>query len=292
MKPKNKTMSPEAGDLIKNMRISGRKKLKAWKKILKDAAVYDQGIDEAYRRAGKLFSLFMRGIVGLLVVTALIWGITENTNYTLLSLILPAASLFLAVFYYFRENRLQKIDLANDFRMILIPFLDAVTEDIRPGDKIKLDLDIAGETAEKIVKQEDLKPGRYDRVLETSYLDPWLKLECPLADGGVLYLNIKNYSTARERFWTNPRGKPKYKCKWKKRATVVAGMMPNPDLLTPDSNLNQGKRFRIVEKGGRRMIRTSKKFKFKSTGVKPEKFVSRDDILKMFFKLYSLTGQV
>ena len=150
-------------------------------------------------------------------------------------------------------------------------------------------LDLSGPTDKKIVKKEQIPPGRFKKVTETIYADPWCRLEAPLAEGSRLILDIENTYVAHERHWRNARGKHKSKTKWKKQVTIKTGLAPNASVLEFDPQALEalGNKEKIKtsarEKGLTALL--SRSFKFKEVNKMPEATVSEEELLAMYFQL-------
>jgi hypothetical protein len=87
---------------------------------------------------------------------------------------------------------------------------------------VRLDLDLSSPTV-KIKKQSESAPfalGVYHKVIDTMYLDPWMKAEAVLVDGSKLSWSVTETIRERKKTKRNARGKYKMKTKYSKKTEV------------------------------------------------------------------------
>lgn len=288
-------LSPSARQIVDDKRIEGKKRLKEWFKLMKEVAVFDESTDALRQKAYSRGIISIIGAVILFIVNfVFIFLAAEGiVGGWIFFISVPAIILCIIgiVVFMLKGSRLKKFDLTNEFRITLLPFLQAISEDIRPGSRIKMSLDMSGATEEKVIKNEEIPPGRFKKLVETIYDDPWLKMEIVLAEGSRLLLNIESQYICHDRYWRNPRGKHKHKAKWKKLVKVTAGLAPNNEMINYDrdviENISQSDKMRFAEKTGGELARLTRKFKFKAVNEAPEESVTTDDLLGMLFQLGS-----
>ncbi|MBU2549982.1 MAG: hypothetical protein KKB20_16340 [Proteobacteria bacterium] len=292
-KPKIKDLSPEAARLVFDKQVSGRRRLKDWRRLLGDVAAFDEAADRL-RSSSRTWGYTLLVLSFILSIgTAIVAGAVSDGDLPewLLYILMPAipVSIGLTVFLLIRAWRLKRVDMANDFRVSLVPFLEAMAEDIEPRAKIQMELNTAGPVLNKLTSKQEVPPGRFKRVVETVYSDPWLSMEAPLAGGSRLMLHIENTYQSQDRYWKNSSGKSKHKCKWKKWVTVTAGLAPNPDLLSFEtmetSRPAEGEKIKLRERTSGQKAASTRKFKFKSVNEVPEEAVTVEDLIGMFLGL-------
>ncbi|MEW5725263.1 MAG: hypothetical protein AB1896_19270, partial [Thermodesulfobacteriota bacterium] len=259
--------------------------LKGWVALLSEAAAFDEAADELRAKCGKRAILFLILSIAFGFLAFFTFGIT---------LILFVPALVLTIVYFVKKGRLKKIDLDNEFRRVLLPFLETIAEDIPAEGRLRLELDLAGPVEAKIVQRQEIPPGRFRKVLETVYQDPWCRAEVPLMDGSRLILDIENTFVTQDRYWRNPRGKSKHKTKWKKLVSATAGLAPagffdfDQGLLGREAG---GEKLKLKEKQGAEIARLTRKFKFKAVNAQPAETIGPDALLAMFFQLGSMLKQ-
>jgi hypothetical protein len=275
------SLSPAAQQIVATKKVSGDDRLKGWFTVLREVAAFDNTVDELRAKASKRATIFLIISIALLFLGFFTFGITA---------IVAIPCIVLTIVYFVKKSKLSKIDLSNEFRTVLIPFLQTMSEDIQPKGRIALTLDMAGPSKEKIVSEQEIPPGRFRKVRETIRQDPWCRLSAPLTNGARLILNVDNVYVTHDRYWRNPRGKSKHKAKWKKQVNVTAGLIPSGalefDKAEVDSMAVMDK-MKLKEKADSQMVRLTRKFKFKAVNQAPEESVTTDDLVGMFFHIGS-----
>jgi hypothetical protein len=281
------TLSPELKQIITEKKVQGQKRLKDWLRLLREVAAFDEATDQLLAKAKKRFILFL--------VLAIVSGFL--TAFTVV--LFPVPIVFLVAMIVFivlmvkannQKKQLRQIDLSNDFRTVLVPFLQVMAEDINSRGQISMELGFAGPSQANIVQQGPILPGRFKKVVETIYRDSWLRLDAPLIEGSHLLLSIENKFVSHDRHWRNARGKSKHKVKWAKMAIVTAALRPNPNLADIDASLAADAvvKLKVSSKEKGDMARISRKFKFKSITEPPADNVSVDDLVQMCFNLSAM----
>lgn len=275
------SLSPAAQKIIETKKISGDDRLKGWFTILREVAAFDSVADELRAKASKRATIFLIVSIVLLFLGFFTVGITA---------ILAIPCIVLTIVFFVKKKGYQKIDLANEFRTVLIPFLQTMSEDIQPKGRISLTLDMAGPSKEKIVSEQEIPPGRFKKVKETIRQDPWCRLNAPLANGARMVLQIDNLYVTHDRYWRNPRGKSKHKAKWKKQVMVTAGLIPAGALAFDKGEVESMAvmdKMKLKEKDQNQMVRLIRKFKYKAVNQAPEESVTTDELVGMFFHIGS-----
>ena len=293
-------LSPPAQQVVAEKRLSGRKRVKEWQKLISELAEFDRISDRLEDRAGNFTIL---GIV--LIVAALIaWfvafvaadpGQSATLAVRIPALVAIAAGIALVIYHGRRWRYFAKVDLANDFRLCIPPFLDVLADDIEPRGKVAMDLDMAGINADKQVEKHKIPPGRFDKVVETVYHDPWCHLAATLADNSQIILDIENHFIRHDRTRTrrsaSGKRKTKTKTKWKKLILVTAAVVPNAEHLQWDAEgigaRATEEKLKLAEKKGAQVCRLVRKFKF-AAPKQPEDVAPPDEIIGMFMDLFAM----
>jgi hypothetical protein len=288
-----KGLSKAAETAARKRQVFGRLRLNRWLGILKELASYDDAGDQLRSRAKRGSAISVVSFIVLLFLLFAFWG---GGELLVVSMALGCGALIaLGLFVYFlkRMTQLKDLDLANDFRSVLIPFLIAIREDVPPKEKIRLNLDLAGPLETKVIRQGDLGQRGGKEVHETVYSDPWCHLEAPLAAGKHITLEIANTYIRHEVRWRTSRGKNKTKSKWKKLVVVRAEMAPDARrfLLDPGAVKKErgegGLKLKKRVDGEAAVIKM--KQKFRSVGPDPPaESVQTKQIVAMFLRLGSL----
>ena len=293
-------LSPSAQAAVTSKAVAGRKRTKEWKRLIDELADFDAVSDRLQARARNFLILGIvlaaLGVVGGIFVAA---G-SSSGGVPQALLVLPLAALAagaaLAICHGARWSRFRKLDLANDFRLCIPPLLDVLADDLEPRAKVRLQLDMAGIGKEKLVRKHNIPPGRFRKVIESVYHDPWCHLAAQLADGSQLVLDIENHLIEHDRRWTtrSRSGKTKFKrkSKWKKLVVVSAAVVPNAERLAWDEGevgaRSTDEKLKLAEKKGAKVCRLVRKFKFSAVNQQPDGVASSDDIVGMFMELFKM----
>ncbi|MBF0549808.1 MAG: hypothetical protein HQK60_04670 [Deltaproteobacteria bacterium] len=277
---------------VKDGRIQGQHSLNTWLSLLGELVRYKTERERLRARYGKLarISLFLLSIMG-----AVSWVLLPQPlrlppaifiAVYALDLILAGMAILGIVGYIWFRGKV----VINDFSLLLIPALKMLKDDLKPGSRIKLKLDLRGPVKEKILRERKLPPGNYVKLTETIYSDRWLEMEAVLVKGHRLIFRITNKYLRYKRIRRNPRGKFKLKTKWKKIVTVTGSIRPNAQRLQVDPvKLNDsrisGKTKFKSKKGG--SCRLSRKYKFKPESMADSMTVTPKELIGLSLNLCS-----
>lgn len=286
--------SPEAQEVVTTKQAGGRKRLSDWKALIDELADLDAASDRLQARSKNLMVLGIVFIVLGGIGSAIAAGAAPLG--LIISIPFVVGGLVLAFYQGARWRRFKAMDLANDFRLCLPPLLDALAEDVEKKARVQMTLDLAGATKAKITQTGKIPPGRFRKIIETVYHDPWCHMAAPLADGSQLVLDIANELTSHERHWTKRgrRGKIKFKkkTKWRKVVVVSAAVVPNAERLAWDtgevSAQSATEKLKLAEKKGAQVCRLIRKFKFSAVNEQPAGVVEPKELVGMFMHLFTL----
>ncbi|MHC1741872.1 MAG: hypothetical protein AB9873_02430 [Syntrophobacteraceae bacterium] len=277
---------------VRKRRVTGRLRLNRWLKILRELASYDATGDLRRSRAKWGAGISGGAFIALLVLFFCVLGEDELVCGALGIGALIALGL---IGYFLKKlKQLGALDLANDFRTVLLPFLVAIREDVPTMEKVKLNLDLAGPSETKVIRKGDLGKKDGKDIEETVYSDPWCHLEAPLAAGNRITLDIANTYTRHQVRWRTTRGKNKSKCKWRKLVVVRAAMAPDaarfmfdPVALKKGQN-EVGLKVKKRADGEAVVITMKKKIKFVGNDPPADSSIQTKEIVAMFLRLGSL----
>src|SRR5215470_12605951 len=79
----------------------------------------------------------------------------------------------------------KKHDVPNGLRSLVIPLLPILREDCDPAKPLELRIDMTGakQDSKEVGKGDPYKRGRYTKIVDTFYDDPWLEGRAQFADG-------------------------------------------------------------------------------------------------------------
>ena len=198
-KPAGKTLeqlSPDAQQAAQSRSVSGAWDLKHLLKLLGDLALLDQLLEEQTKKAQSRMVLCI-----VLAFISLFAGVFL-ASITMIPLLVPPLMVALAVMFGVKYRAGKKGNLLNDFRTSLRPALRDLAGDLAPDKKIKAQMDLSGAVEAKQKGKRELPPGRYQKLEETLYEDPWCEVRLPLVDGCTAVLEFENcYRKLQRRYW-------------------------------------------------------------------------------------------
>lgn len=285
-------LSPEAMEIVRLRKVSGRRRLKEWLPLLEEMAVFDQRTNASLKVLGGLSVL--SGV--LLVISGIASFIALASDETgvagvvfVIGLVLLAAFIALRM----RVGSLKAIDLQDELREAVLPTLRALEEDIPPKGKITIDMNLGPTVARENMVSRNNLPTHYIKLVETVYRQRCGTLSIPLCTGGELSFCIEKDNIEYDRHYRSRSGKYKTKRKWRSVTTVEASFMPDSGDLTFDSaalsKLSDAGKVKQREKQGREQCRLVKRMKAKSQGSPPDDTVSAGVLIAMSMHLCGAT---
>lgn len=298
-----KTLSLKAKKVVDAKKASGGKPFEDWQSLLKEIFAFDATRDIQHARTKKWLTLWVIGFILLLFPAIFCTLIALDTRgiRTIDIVAVLVVLAFLACLYFLiamikKLRHLGKLDIMNDPGAIVGPLLTMLAEDVSPEAAMNLEIDLSGLTKEKMVREREVPPGRFKKVTEKIYKDPWCDLTVKLIDKCKINLKVENEFTEQKRVWRNPRGKYKSKTKWRKLVTVVATLFPMSGsrgwIKDKVRALAREEKVKIAKKEGGPGVRITKKYKFKGLSTEPDETVDASEIVGMLVQLYGLTAPV
>jgi hypothetical protein len=299
-----KDLSPRARSAFKTKRIVGRGEFRSWRKLLKELAQFDEDTGRLITRAKGMAALsgvlaVVSGIVAGVIGDKLRGSLDDRLAPVLAGglLLLTALCVVAMIYHLARLILLSRVDLADSFRLLLVPVLNELEEDLDPKAKVRLYLDLRGPVKGKIVRTRKLPAPRWTTIIESVYRDRWLRLVLELADGNVIRLEAFDVYTLldRRRWQRGRRGKikRKRKLKWRKAAVArVSLCVNNPDQIWDRDHLgrvNASAPLKLRNRNGKKFCGVVRKEKFKSVGKPPAETIAVSEIVGAMMLLYSLT---
>src|SRR6201999_627989 len=153
-----------------------------------------------------------------------------------------------------------KNDVPNGLRTFAFPLLPILREDIEPGGKLELWVDLSGplQQTKAVRGTQPYTKGPYRKVVDTFYDDAWFQARTSFADGAQIQFAVIDHvrSTFKEK--KNPRGKIKRKTKNKKKMELTVTLtVPNRlyapaggGRAAPKQKLKPGEKHTKVTVGG------------------------------------------
>jgi hypothetical protein len=124
----------------------------------------------------------------------------------------------------------RKHDVPNGLRWFAVPLTLILREDQDPAKPLALKIDLSGpiQPRKHVRSTEPYKQGRYHKIVDHFYEDPWLEGHARFADGAHLDFEVIDHLRSTDKTKRNPRGKIKRKTKAKKKSELrVTLSVPN-----------------------------------------------------------------
>jgi hypothetical protein len=210
--------------------------------LLKPIAACDGIANKAQTRFGCTFGL---GIV-LTIVLAIVFTNIGWSAVTGGAIVVAIAIVIAAGWGWFW---LRSIDVSDNLRSFVVPVFALFREDIDPKHPVHLRLDIDNPVAarKKTFESPAYAEGQYYKIIDTSYLDPWMTAEAVLVDGTKLSWSVTDRIRERKKTKRNPRGKIKTKTKYTKKTDVEVSLALRTKTFAPaDGEVSRdGKRSKV-----------------------------------------------
>jgi hypothetical protein len=291
-KPYHKTsleqFSAEAQAAIRDRALTGNWELKRLVKVLGELAHFDEVNEKATKKAlGWTIGLFVGAFLGIFAGAFIAAGTDSSLGF----LIIPVL-LVLAIMRLLKYKKLKKQDLINDFRTCLRPALKDLANDLDPEQKIKVNIDLSGPVEKKRISKGEIPPGRYIKVTESIYEDPWCEVRLPLVDGTTAVIQFDVVWHELEVRKRGRRGKTKFKTKWRKECTARATLLPPASITWNESSLRDRadsrlEKVKMVEKDGITCARMERYWAFKNTGDVPSDAPPAREVVGLLLRLHS-----
>lgn len=283
--------SEEAKEAAKLRAISGSWELRKLQKLLSELSYFDESNEAAMKKAQtRMIICIVLTFVGIFAAF-LLMGLTEIDWGWLL----PVAAAGGIVYFGVVRSRLKGADLINDFRLCLQPGLRDIAQDLDPTKRIKVRMDLAGPVKTKQTSKLEVPPGRYMKVTETIFEDPWCEVRLALVDGSTALLDFHVQWVKIERKYRGSRGKIKYKTKWRKRCTAAATLIPPTPVVWNEVSLqarldSRRERVQILQKEGVTGARMERRWVFKNPSDPPPDAPPAREVVGMLLRLSAAMG--
>lgn len=187
--------------------------------LLKPLAACDAMANKVQTRFGCGFGLAV-------VATFALWIALSNVGWSALTLAAIAAVVIITAGTGWLYFWLRSIDVSNNLRSFAVPVLSLFREDIDPKQPIHFRIDLSKSTSaqKKTGESAPYKQGAYHKVIDTTYVDPWMSADAMLIDGTKLSWSVSDRIRERKKTKRNARGKYKTKTKYTKKTDVEVSL--------------------------------------------------------------------
>jgi hypothetical protein len=210
-----RSLSSEQKQILSQKQLEMNRPVDELLAMLKPLAACDAVANKSQTRFGCGFGImFALGIVGVIVFSNLGWSVVTTAIF----LLFVAATVAVGVFALW----LRGIDVSDNLRSFVVPILTLFREDIDPKSPVHLRLDLSKPNAstKKTAESAPYKHGVYHKVIDTTYVDPWMSAEAVLVDGTKLAWSVTDRIRERKKTKRNARGKYKTKTKYTKKTDL------------------------------------------------------------------------
>jgi len=123
---------------------------------------------------------------------------------------------------FFARRYARKKDVPNGLRNFALPLLPILREDHDPDTPLALKLDLTGaqQRHKETRSSSPYKQGRYHKIVDTFYDDPWIEGQARFADGADVHFAVTDHVRASRKTKRSASGKIKTKNKTKKKTEV------------------------------------------------------------------------
>ena len=222
--------------------------------FIRPLASFDTDLDQT---RGQLLKTGCAGLI-LLVIALILAGnevLSEETKNLLVSV-----TLTLGLGSFLLRWFLSSYDLHNNLRYFIVPVLQSVSQDVAPGGRMIIKIDVRGKTCKsKMISQKHDNPGwfSYPKVSIWNYRDYWFSCRARLVDGSNLFINVDDAVRERKRTYTSSSGKIKSKTKIKIKHKITAGLAMKTktyDLSSTDPLKTACDRLKVKDKTQRKAV--------------------------------------
>lgn len=206
-----RSLSAEQKAILSEKKLDLRRPVDELLALLKPLAACDNVANKSQTRFGCTFGLMIVVSIAAFIVASNIGWNAVVTSVFVLSLVVMIGSFVL-------WRWLKSIDVSNNLRSFVVPVLTLFREDFDAKSPVHLRLDLSSPTAKekKTAESEPYKHGVYHKVIDTTFVDPWMSADALLVDGTKLSWSVTDRIRERKKTKKNPRGKIKTKTKYRK----------------------------------------------------------------------------
>jgi hypothetical protein len=133
----------------------------------------------------------------------------------------------------------RKHDVPNGLRWFVVPLTLILREDQDPAHPLELRIDLSGPLQpHKLLRTGDAyRKGKYHKVVDSFYADPWLEGHAHFADGADVHFTVTDHLRSSSKTKRSASGKTKRKVKHKKKSQLsVTLSVPTRNYATVHAN--------------------------------------------------------
>ena len=214
-----RSLSPEQKQILSSKQIEINRPMDEILELLKPIAACDAMANKAQTKFGCTFGFSIVLTIALVIVFS-------NIGWSPLTFVAIGAVIAVAIGVGWIYIWLRGIDVSNNLRSFVVPVFALFREDVDPKQPVHLRLDISSPTAaqKKTGESAPYKQGSYYKIIDSTYVDPWMSADAVLVDGTKLSWRVTDRIRERKKTKRNPRGKIKSKTKYTKKTEVEVAL--------------------------------------------------------------------
>ena len=213
-----RSLTAEQKRVLREKRLEINRPIGPLLELLKPLAACDTMSDKVRTKLGCTFAIALGVLISSVIFFASLWTTVATV------VVVALAVLMIGSGYLWMWTR--SIDVSNNFRQFALPVLTVLREDFDPTQPVHVNLDLTAPTtgAKKRNESAPFAQGGYYKIIESTYVDPWMSVEGVLVDGTKLSWNVTDSIRERKKTKRNSRGKIKTKTKYKKKSDIEVAM--------------------------------------------------------------------
>ncbi|WP_020531708.1 SdpI family protein [Flexithrix dorotheae] len=209
------SLDDEQKEIISTKKISGNQPASAWLERLKKVALMDHYGDTYRKNQTYAILMVFIGIAGFILTVICL------ANEFYYGLVIPVLAVIGIVLIYKSSSKFNKMDLTNHLRLFIVPLLAILKEESRKKEKIDLEINLNNPCEkDNIVETIPNSNKKYPKVKTTFYDLQWMSGKAKLQDQTQLHWTVNDLVRKRDITKKNPRGKIKFKTKYKVKHNV------------------------------------------------------------------------
>jgi hypothetical protein len=214
-----RSLSAEQKEILRKKRVDLNRPIDEILALLKPMAACDKLADKSRTKMGCTFGVgVVVSIILLILFSNIGWSIVTLPVFVL---VVGAVIFFLVMWIFLRQ-----IDVSNNFRSFTLPVLSVMREDFDASKpmRLRMNLDPPNVSLKKTNESKPYSKGVYHKIIDTTYVDPWMSVSAVLVDGTKLSWNVTDEVRERKKTKKNARGKYKSKTKYRKKTEIEVEM--------------------------------------------------------------------
>ncbi len=215
------SLSPALRRAIDKKKISGEFTALALLEQMRALAKFDQQNSAMRSRLLKWKLLAIALAIGILFISPLPFG---------LRLCIFAVAIAAFIYLSMITRRLSQFAISENISAVALPFIAILKQDMRAAQKLSVRLDLTPVIDSKKCAgtSKPYERGAYNKIVDTTYRDPWFDGSARLADDAILRWRLLDTICESKRSKRSSSGKTKTKLRHCKRSLVAIGLsLPN-----------------------------------------------------------------